>query len=72
MQAHAETAYQYTMRRAAQAAGGVEELAAALGTEPSVVASWIAGDACPPYETFISALALANQASGAARRSPSE
>ncbi len=64
-----ETAYQNTLRRAARAAGGEAKLAAALGARLADVEAWLAGEAHPPYETFIAALALANQAAAGVRRS---
>ncbi|HEY6821402.1 MAG TPA: hypothetical protein VI321_05235 [Burkholderiales bacterium] len=69
---HMETAYQNTLRRAVRAAGGEEKLAVALGAKLAEVESWLAGDAHPPYETFIAALTLANQASAGERRSASK
>ena len=48
--------YARTLRRAAEVAGGSEELARRLGVPPAWIEHWLGGVASPPADIFLKAV----------------
>jgi DNA-binding transcriptional regulator YiaG len=56
-----QTIYMRTTRKALEAAGGAEELAAALGRPIEQVNDWLAGREVPPDRAFLDLLEIVSR-----------
>jgi hypothetical protein len=58
-----ENPYIRPLENARRAAGGDEQLAAALRISTAALSSWLSGEAPPPMRTFMAAVHLAGRSS---------
>lgn len=62
-----DSRYVRTLKRAAELAGGEEELASTLRTSPEVLSLWLSGKLAPPLKKYLAALEFVTHHAGKRR-----